>query len=431
MTSKHAVMTSQSRVVDETGRPSVAYAHRALARDMAGKLATTAPDGGTPIVLRIDADLPGFDRWRVVADASGIVITGSDELGCVHGVYDFAERFLEADPMQWITRITPSLISHVEVPAGTWESPARTFRHRGFFFNDEDLLVGFQRKTVSDGFNPEVWERLFETLLRLGGTCVIPGTNIFSDEKQIRLASEMGLYIAQHHAEPVGCPTYHCWPRQLPYSLTEHEDVFVMNWRRAIERQAAEKVIWTLGFRGFLDAPFWHSDPTLGPDADDRQKAAVINRAVALQHRLVLEHRPDASHEFVFYCRGEMFPLLEQGLLEWPAGTTLLLTPDQLTADATRSDRFQASSRGLYAWANFFNRRSDMRIMSRSPIDIARTMNDAVAHGHTDVFLLNVGNLREKGFHVRQYMKLAKDHAGGSHAADGEAWFAAYARKVL
>ncbi len=427
MADKQPYVTAQSQVIDQTGRRSVAHARRGLVRDMVGKLTAAAPDGGSPIVLRIDADLGGFDRWRVDADASGIVITGSDELGCVHGVYDFAERFLDADPMQWVTRITPPLTDRVEVPVGTWASPLRTFRHRGFFFNDEDLLVGFQRKEVRDGFNTEVWERLFETLLRLGGTCVIPGTNIFSDERQVRLASEMGLYTAQHHAEPVGCPTYHCWPRQLPYSLNEHEDVFVLNWRRAIERQAGEKVIWTLGFRGFLDGAFWHNDPTLGPDASDEQKAAVINRAVALQHRLVLEHRHDDDHAFVFYCRGEMFPLLEGGLLELPPGTTLLLTPDQLDADAVSRD----SPTGVYAWANFFNRMSDMRIMSRSPVEIGRTMEAAVQHGRTDMLLLNVGNLREKGFHIRQYMNLARDHEGWRESAGGDAWFATYARDVL
>jgi hypothetical protein len=48
---------------------------------------------------------------------------------------------------------------------------------------------------------------VFETLLRCGGNMVIPGT----DKNALRyrtLASEMGLYITHHHAEPLGAEMF-------------------------------------------------------------------------------------------------------------------------------------------------------------------------------------------------------------------------------
>ena len=430
--SEHLKLTRGSRIEDETGLPAVDYARQALARDLDARLAhgpASSEDGVAPrVVLRTDPRMENFADYRLNAEPDQLSITGSDALGCIHGIYDFAERYLQADPMQWVTRRVPELTGSVSVPLGVQAASRPTFRHRGFFFNDEDLLVGFQRKRINDGFNPEVWRNLFETVLRLGGTFVIPGTNTFSDESQIALASEMGLFIGQHHAEPLGCPTYHTWPRQLPYSLSQHEDVFVRNWRRAIERQAGSRVIWCLGFRGFLDWPFWGSDPSVPDDADDEQKAAVINRAVELQYQLVHEIRPGEAHEFVFYCRAEMFPLLKKNLLKLPPETMLVLTPEQLEDPGGVGNERPS---GLYAWANFFNLLSDARIMSRDPVDIGRIMEDAVEHGHTDCFVLNVGTLREKGFHIRQYAKLARDEAGWRERATGEAWFTTYAKEVL
>ncbi|MFW6367332.1 MAG: glycosyl hydrolase 115 family protein [bacterium] len=182
-----------------------------------------------------------------------------------------------------------------------------------------------------------------------------------------------------------------------------------------------------MGFRGFLDQPFWHSDPSMANDADNAAKAAVINRAVQLQYDLVRELRPGESHQFVFYCRGEMYPLLEQGLLELPPETTLLFTPGQPSEPLADAH----PRRGLYAWANFFNRWSDMRIMDRQPETIADTMSEAVEAGNTEMLVLNVGNLREKGFHIRQYMHLATDYPAWRGLAAGDQWTHTYVQMVL
>jgi len=420
-------LTRNTTILNTSENESIAFASQALERDIQARLGL--PDGGATHTIRLglSSAVKGFDAYEVEVSEHGITITGSDELGLVHGIHDFAEQHLDADPMQWVTRKMPVFVPTVEIPCGLTASQPRTVRQRGFFFNDEDLLVGFQMKKIEDGFSLEVWQRMFETLLRLGGTFVIPGTNIFSDEKQIELASRMGLFVGQHHAEPLGCPTYHCWPRQLPYSLTLHEDVFLMNWRRAIERQAADKVIWTLGFRGFLDGAFWESDPTLGPDASDEEKAKVINRAVKLQFDLIHELRPGGSHAYVFYCRDEMFPLLRKGLLDLPESTTLLFTPGQQNWEGHGG----YAKRGFYVWANFFNRWSDMRIMHRSPEEIGRDTCAFIEAGNTEVMVLNVGCLREKGFHIRQYMNLAKDCRHWKGVAGGNAWYKHYVSEVL
>ena len=161
-----------------------------------------------------------------------------------------------------------------------------------------------------------------------------------------------------------------------------------------------------------------------------------INRAVRIQYDLVNEIRPNEAH--VFYARGEMFRLLEQGLLELPENTTVLFTHKHLDrqrrqavmSQVTWQGRQVRTRGGYYVWANAFNRWSDMRTIRRSPEEIERT-SEFIESGNTDIMLLNVGCLREKGFHIRQYMNLANNYPHWKDRAGGSQWYACYVKEVL
>ena len=74
------------------------------------------------------------------------------------------------------------------------------------FINDEDLLTGWAPGEKKDhtGISLEVWNKIYETILRLKGNMVVPGTWIFPGDPQVKLAGERGLIINQHHAIPAG-----------------------------------------------------------------------------------------------------------------------------------------------------------------------------------------------------------------------------------
>ncbi|MCJ8332541.1 MAG: glycosyl hydrolase 115 family protein, partial [Lentisphaeria bacterium] len=230
----YCILTNETVIDDHCGSMAVSYATTALRRDLRRKLGLereATRDSGVPrIELRLDESDGAFDAHSIEVKPDGVTITGSDELGLLHGIYAFSEQWLEADPCQYFTEIVPSLVEQVEIPCGTTDSAPYTFRHRGFFFNDEDLLVGFQMEKPEHGFSMDVWRELLELALRMQCTCVIPGTNILPDEPQIKLASDMGLYIAQHHAEPLGAAPFF-WPRGVPFSWTSNRDEIIRYWR--------------------------------------------------------------------------------------------------------------------------------------------------------------------------------------------------------
>ena len=432
-------LTSDTLIHDRSGSPAVAYAAAALRQDLRRKLGIergNAPaDKAGPIELRLDAARGAFDAHTLEVRPDGVTITGSDELGLIHGIYAFSERWLEADPCHYFTEIVPALAEQVEIPCGLTASKPYTFRHRGFFFNDEDLLVGFQMEKPENGFSMEVWRELFELALRMQCTCVIPGTNILPDEPQIKLASDMGLYIAQHHAEPLGSAPFY-WPRGIPFSWSSNRDDIIAYWRKALQRQAGKKVLWTLNFRGLIDRAFWVDDPNLTPDAPAEQKARIINEVLAAQYELIREVRGEDKPEVFGYLWGELYDLYNAGLLRYPATTTIVHTDDGdacLRRNLEELVRKSPYTTGVYEHISMFNGAQSMRVTSFAPRVYARELKRAVDLGMNRIFILNVGNVREKIFNLRQAMGYANDYGTMTAiaGADGGGTFGWYTQQVL
>ncbi|MBM4143199.1 MAG: hypothetical protein FJ225_06370 [Lentisphaerae bacterium] len=431
-------LTSAVAIHDRSGSSAVAFAAAALRQDLRRKLGIErgAPgaDAGR-IELRLDPSAGGFDAHRIEARPDGVTITGSDELGLIHGIYAFSARWLEADPCRYFTAIVPARAEAVAIPCGSTASKPYSFRHRGFFFNDEDLLVGFQMAAPEHGFSMDVWRELLELALRMQCTCVIPGTNILPDEPQIKLASDMGLYIAQHHAEPLGSAPFY-WPRGIPFSWSTNRAEIVAYWRKAVERQAGKKVLWTLNFRGLLDRPFWADDPNMKPDAPPEARARIINEALAAQYELIREVRGEDKPEVFGYLWGELYQLYNAGLLRFPRAATIIHTDDGdacMRANLEELVRKSPYATGVYQHISMFNGAQSMRVTSFAPRVYARELKRVVDLGMNRIFILNVGNLREKIFNLRQVMGYANDYDAmtGIAGADGSGYSGWYARQIL
>lgn len=431
------LLTSDAAIVDSSGNGAVAFAAAALRQDLRRKLGLEG--GGARAACRIEFRIQprgdAFDAHTIEVRPEGVTITGCDELGLIHGIYRFSEQWLESDPCHYFTGILPARAERVEIPCGTTASKPYTFRHRGFFFNDEDLLVGFQMEKPEHGFSMAVWRELFELALRMQCTCVIPGTNILPDEPQIKLASDMGLYIAQHHAEPLGSAPYY-WPRGVPFSWSSNRADIIAYWRKAIARQAGRKVLWTINFRGLIDRPFWVDDPNLKPDAPPETKAKIINEVLAAQLELIREVRGEDNPETYGYLWGELFDLYNAGLLRFPKGTTVIHTDD---GDACMRKNLEDLVRrspnptGVYQHISMFNGSQSMRVTSFPPRVYARELKRAVDLGMNRIFILNVANVREKIFNLRQVMGYANDYAAMTAISgpDGSGYPSWYTRTVL
>lgn len=427
-------LAAEVELNDQSHSGAVSYALRSFRQDIQRRLG--APDGQgkpTPITFQIADDWPVFDQHRIEISSTGIVFTGSDELGLIHGIYTFSEEVLGIDPCIYFTGIMPPRSHTLTLEETTTQSDPYTFRHRIMFVNDEDLITGFQMEKQAYGMNMEFMEKLFETMLRLQMTGVIPSTLVLADEPHLALASDMGLYIAQHHAEPLGSvPLY--WPKNIPYSWSTHREHFVKFWSDAIRRQKGEHVIWTLNFRGLLDRAFWDDDPSMSSQSSKEEKARVVNDVIRTQYALLKEITGEEKPIVSGYLWGELSGLYASGLLEYPEDTILLFSDSGHGEinDVNWKLAGQCSlKKGIYQHVSYHNRKTHMRINAIHPDTFQREMKKAVETGATDMIVLNVGNFKEKIFGIRQMVHYMNHFDTYAAEKDGDWYFDWYAEHVL
>ena len=189
---------------------------------------------GTAIVIATGGS-GGPESFSITAHGLAVTLTGKDMRGTMYAIYQFSEEFLGIDPLSYWTDHVPARRARVEIPDGTnRDYPAPVFSYRGFFINDEDLLTGFAPGEEKDhtGISLAMWNKIYETTLRLKGNTVAPGTWIFSDEPQIALAAKRGLIVTQHHAIPLGMNVAR-WPEDAPYTYSSHPEILQHAWRNA------------------------------------------------------------------------------------------------------------------------------------------------------------------------------------------------------
>lgn len=372
--------------------------------------ADRAPESGTAIVVTLRDNAPAWlyrprEQEALVAEERGgrLVLAGADMRGTIYAIYRFSQTQLGVDPFWWWTDFQPPRKERITVPAG-WRLAEGTpvFRHRGWFINDEDLLTGWRpAKAGGTGIALEVWDRIFETLLRLKGNMIVPGTFIFPDEPQVRAASDRGLIITQHHIEVLGTNTWK-WPDEAPYSFAQHPQVLRNAWRNSMRAYGKDQeVIWTVGYRGRHDRAFWLDDKSIPPT--DQARAAAIREAIDAQVAIVKAER--ASPQFIMNAWMEAVPLIQKGLLKLPEGVTLVW-PDNghgLIRDGGRI----AAGQGVYyhtAMHDFVaNQLTEMVPLER----IGREVGRAARAGATSYFLVNVSDVRPYPLTTRAAMEAA------------------------
>ncbi|MEZ4697363.1 MAG: glycosyl hydrolase 115 family protein [Rhodothermales bacterium] len=101
-----------------------------------------------------------------------LVIVGSDRRGVVFGTYDISER-IGVSPWYWWADVPVEHQSEVFVTAGSRDDRPYV-RYRGFFINDEAPSMTTWVANHFDGWNADMYEHMFELLLRLKGNYLGP-----------------------------------------------------------------------------------------------------------------------------------------------------------------------------------------------------------------------------------------------------------------
>jgi Glycosyl hydrolase family 115 len=342
-----------------------------------------------------------------------ILLRGADMRGTMYAIYTFSQEVLGVDPMYFWTDHAPKRRDSILLPANYSRSdPGPLYRFRGFFINDEDLLTGWAPGKASDhsGISLEVWNRLFETILRLKGNMVAPGTWIFPDDGQVKLVADRGLLLSQHHATPLGVNVAR-WPRDIPYDFTQHPEIIERAWENAVNTYEPEQqVLWEVGLRGLSDAPY--SDPSVLHN--DKALGERISQVIADQMRIVRKRHPDALFVTDLWAEGNR--LMQEGVLKIPRE---VITVWSDTGYGKLQDDGQIQKgQGAYLHVAMMNNEAN-QLTEMVPLDrlLSETKRLAQA-GATQFYLVNTSDVRPVAMSARAVMEAAWGSLSAGQADD-------------
>ncbi len=357
-------------------------------------------------VLRV----PGGQLKRIVC------LTGADMRGTIYAIYQFSRSYLGVDPMYLWTDKEPERRTSIELPADfTHVYPGPVFRYRGFFPNDEDLLTGWipAGKGEQTGISLKVWDNVYETILRLKGNMVVPGTWIFPDDAQVHAATERGLIVNQHHAIPLGVNVAR-WPRDVPYNFSTHPEILERAWTNAVAAyKPDEEILWSVGLRGLSDSSYASLDPSVRDN--DPLLGQRISDAIAVQMKIVRAKYPNA--QFVTDLWQEGARLMQEGYLKIPPEVALVWA-DTGYGDMQDGGKV-AAGHGAYFHVAMMNSQSN-QLSEMVPVSVIQSeLGRYIKAGATSYFLVNTSDIRPVAMTTRAVMDIAWGGVPAESSDDG------------
>lgn len=391
------LINRNSELVSDWDSRPVGWALQNLKRDIDKACAGTV-EPGARIILSISEEQQA-ECFRLACADGNLTIEAADDMGFIYGIYEVSRSILGiTDYWFWNDqKIIPK--EGYKLPEDyEYQSVPYRIKFRGWFINDEVLLHTWSVNRRKE----EPWEMVFEALIRQGGNMVIPGTDRNSDRYR-GLASEMGLYITHHHAEPLGAQMFsRAYPGLTP-SYAEHPDKFRNLWQEGIESQKGMKVIWNLGFRGQGDCPFWDNDPRY---QTQESRGELMSRLIGIQYDMVKTADPDASCCTNLY--GETMELYDQGFLKLPGDVIKIWADNGYGKMVTRRQgnhnprvyslptKQNGESHGIYYHVSFYDLQAANHItmLPNSPGFVKKELKEVMQHGADEFWIINCSNVK-------------------------------------
>lgn len=359
-------------------------------------------------------------QWEVYAlktSGADLVIAGSNPRGALFGIYYFIEEYLGVDPFYWWKDLEPGKRDSLVFEAIDYTSREPDFKFRGWFINDEDLMTGYRdgggKRELDYPFykqvvHPEVMERVVEAAVRLRFNLIIPASflEIFNpaERKLLDVASRRGLYLSQHHIEPLGVSAFgyfNYWKRKTGekplFSYYSEKEKVVEVWRESARRWSQyPNVIWQIGLRGIADRPMWMADP--GVPQSNADRGAIISDAMQTQMDILNELLPGGSKEVTTTLWAEGALLNELGHLRFPQNTTIVFADNSpgwvMQNDFYKTKREPHINYGIYYHHGLIGSGPHLA-QAVPPAKTREIFSLAVTKDSHYYAIMNVGNVRE------------------------------------
>lgn len=362
---------------------------------------------------------------------SVLVIAGSDKRGTIYGLFHISE-LMGVSPFVSFADVLPAkrdAVVFTEADAMVSKEPS--VKYRGFFINDEWPAFGNWTFEHFGGFTAEMYDLIFETLLRLKGNYLWPAmwTSSFTldgpGEANAKLADEYGVVMSNSHHEP-------CLRHSEEWDKVRGEDSVYGNewnyytnregllryWEDGLKRSGKYENIITIGMRGERDSSM------LGPDASLKQNIDLLKDIITEQRRLIAEHVEadgrKAPQMLALYKEVEAYfygnPGAHDGLRDWDGldGVTFMLCEDNfgnMRTLPTEDLKDREGGWGMYYHFDYHGGPISYEWVNSSYLPkVWDQMTKAYEFGIRDIWIVNVGDLKFNEYPLSFFMDLAYDY---------------------
>ena len=358
------------------------------------------------------------------------LIAGSDKRGTIYGLFHLSE-LMGVSPWVYFADVKPAHKDEIIFDESiNFVSKEPSVKYRGFFINDEWPAFGNWTFKNFGGFTAEMYDHVFELILRLKGNYLWPAmwTSSFSLDgpglENARLADEYGIVMSNSHHEP-------CLRHSEEWDLVRGEnsiygndwnfdknrDGLIRYWADALDRNGKFENIITIGMRGERDSEILGRTATLKDNID------YLKSVITEQNKLIKEHiNEDLSQvprmlalykEVEAYYYGDKET---EGLENWEEleGVTLMLCDDNFANTRTlptRNKKNRPGGWGLYYHFDYHGDPVSYEWVNSTHLSkVWEQLTGAYEFGIRDIWIVNVGDLKPQELPLTYFMDLAYDY---------------------
>lgn len=369
----------------------------------------------------VDQPLQGVEK--------ALVIAGSDKRGTIYGLFHLSEKLGVSPLVDW-SDVKPRHKDSFTL-AGDFKyiSKEPSVRFRGFFINDEWPAFGNWTTKNFGGMNANMYDHVFELLLRLKGNYLWPAmwSGRFSDDgpglANAVLADEYGVVMGASHHEP-------CLRAGEEYKYLRGKDSiygdawnFVSNregitkfWEDGLKRSGKFENVITVGMRGEADTAIMGKNATLGDNIE------LLRDVLKTQKQLIQDHvNPNLSEvprmlalykevEPFFYGDQDTLGLMNSEELE---DVILMLCDDNhgnLRTLPTEEMRSHKGGYGMYYHFDYHGGPVSFEWINSTYLPkVWEQMTMAYDFGVRDLWIVNVGDVCTQELPLSYFLDLAYD----------------------
>ncbi|MBR5421727.1 MAG: glycosyl hydrolase 115 family protein [Lachnospiraceae bacterium] len=387
-------------------------------------------------------------------DEKTLVIAGSDKRGTIYGLFHLSELLGVSPYVNWSALKPAKKESFSLDESMKFISKEPSVEYRGFFINDEWPAFGNWCDKHFGGFTAEMYEGVFELLLRLKGNYLWPAmwSSCFAEDgpglKSAELADELGVVMGLSHHEPClrhGEEYSHVRGKDSIYgdawNFRANKEGITRFWRDGLKRNGHLENVITVGMRGEQDSKILGEDATLKDNID------LLRDVLRTQEQLIKEEvnedlskvpRMLALYKEVeaYYYGNEDTPGLKEGCKELEDVILMLCEDNQGYLRSLPDEQMRSHPGGFGMYYHFDYHGGPISyewIDSTHLPEVWQQMCTAYEHGVQRLWIVNVGDLGLQEFPLSYFLELAYDFDkwGSSNMSSAREYCAYWMEKNL